>query len=232
MNLVSPSGSLSVQSLFRVTKRMRAMITVTLLLLISGAAPGAENTQNFNSTGTNPSEFPRIKVLRPLINERVEFYEISGECEADLRNGMKDKGCAWKDGKKYHSLTSWSLKWDYDYIRTPQTCTVRSFQPVIDISTRYPKWAMTGNPPTELRGKWDRFMASLITHEEGHRDMVVEAVSEVEFSVMRILPQVTCADLDREISKICRSRMQQLDEDSIAYDAETKHGLKQGAVFP
>jgi len=211
---------------------MKAIIAVTLLYFSIGVASAAENRADIPAAGNKPPEPSRNRVLRPLINEKVEFYEISWECDRDLQKGMRDKGCAWKDGKKYHSLTSWSLKWDYGYNQTSLSCTAESFQPVIDINIRYPKWAKTGNPPAELQEKWDRFMTNLITHEEGHRDMVVEAASEAALAVMRLPPQATCADLDREVKKLCHTRMKQLDEDSKNYDAETKHGLTQGAVFP
>lgn len=210
---------------------VKAIIALTVLMISSGVS-ASEKAVSDDSRASDPSEPARHRVHRPLINETVEFYEISGDCEADLRTSLRKNGCVCNDGKKYHSLTSWNFKWDYDYHRTKQSCAAVSFQPIININIRYPKWSKNGNPPAELREKWDAFMDNLVKHEEVHRDMAVEAASEVTVAVMKLPLQATCADLDREIKKIARIRMKQLDEDAKDYDAETKHGLTQGAVFP
>ena len=171
-------------------------------------------------------------VTRPVFNETIEYYDICGNCEGDLYREMKEKGCTWIDGKKYHSLTSWSLKWDYGYKRTGNTCAAESFQPIVTISIRYPRWKKPDRPQAKLEEKWDSFVLNLKMHEEGHRDMVVEAVSDVVFAVMKLPPQTDCDTLDRKIKKICNNRMYQLENESNRYDSRTDHGLKQGAGFP
>jgi predicted secreted Zn-dependent protease len=80
--------------------------------------------------------------------------------------------------------------------------------------------------------KWDRYLNNLITHENGHRDMVVDAANDLSRAVVQLSPAPTCADLDRNVRALFRKRMEIMNEDQREYDKTTKHGTTQGAVFP
>ena len=145
---------------------------------------------------------------------------------------MSEKGCRWDDGKKYDSLTSWHVKWDYGYDRAPQACTPASFRATVEIIFRYPEWVRTDGAPQPLVAKWDSYMKNLINHENGHRDMAVQAAAELSRAVAELPPASNCAELDREVRELCRLRMKKLKENEYEYDAATNHGLTQGAIFP
>jgi predicted secreted Zn-dependent protease len=102
----------------------------------------------------------------------------------------------------------------------------------VEIVYRYPKWVRTDDASRPLVEKWDRYMKNLITHENGHRDMVAEAAAELTRAVAGLPPAATCAEIDRKVKALCRERMEKLTEDQKGYDAATEHGVKQGAVFP
>ncbi len=169
--------------------------------------------------------------VTPVVTEKYEYYEVGGSCEKDLQCQMRQKGITWYDGKKYDSATSWHVKWDYGYDRGPQTCSADSFRVVVEIIFRYPKWVRTGDVPQPLVNKWDDYMKHLIMHENGHRDMAVEAAAELSRAVAELPPAPTCAALDREVRALSRARMNRLSDDERAYDAATNHGYTQGAVF-
>jgi predicted secreted Zn-dependent protease len=69
-------------------------------------------------------------------------------------------------------------------------------------------------------------------HEQGHRDRAVEAATELTRSVAELPPAGTCTELDREVQKLYRARMEKLLKDQEEYDDMTNHGIAQGAVFP
>ncbi|HTG00589.1 MAG TPA: DUF922 domain-containing protein [Nitrospirota bacterium] len=201
---------------------------LVFLVTIAASAYAAERSQ----VAATVQEGERNHVLRPVISENVEYYDIMGDCEKDLCDCLKENGCPWKDGRRYHSLTSWDFKWNYEKRKTANFCTTASFQPVVNISVRYPRWKKTGNPPAALEKKWEQFMKNLKTHENGHIALIVEAVSDVTIAVMKLPPQPNCMALDQEIEKIKDSRIRQLNDDTWKYDLKTRHGVEQGAVFP
>jgi predicted secreted Zn-dependent protease len=171
-------------------------------------------------------------VLAPAVCEKHETYEIKGGREKELRDQMTRQGIAWSDGKKYDSVTSWHVTWDYEQERSLQSCSAEAFQATAEITIRYPKWVRTEGAPQELADKWDAYLASLIEHEEGHRNMVVEAVEDLTRAVALLPDAPTCAELDRRVRSLCHERMAKLNSDAKEYDAATLHGAEQGAVFP
>jgi predicted secreted Zn-dependent protease len=171
-------------------------------------------------------------VLAPAVREKHVLYEITGYGEKDLRDQMNRQGIAWSDGKKYDSVTSWHVTWDYEHERTLQSCSAEAFQATAEITIRYPKWVRTDAAPQELADKWDGYLASLMENEQGHRDMVVEAVEDLTRAVALLPAAPTCAELDRRVRSLCHERMAKLNDDAKEYDAATLHGAEQGAVFP
>jgi predicted secreted Zn-dependent protease len=171
-------------------------------------------------------------VLAPAVREKRELYEVTGCGESELRDQMTRQGTAWSDGKKYDSVTRWRVTWDYGHDRSLQSCSAEAFQATAEITIRYPKWVGRDNAPQELADKWEGYIASLIVHEEGHRDMVLEAVEDVTRAVAQLPAAPTCAELDRQVRSLCHERMAKLNADAKEYDIETLHGAEQGAVFP
>jgi predicted secreted Zn-dependent protease len=171
-------------------------------------------------------------VLPPVVTEKYEYYDVNGICEKDLQFQMRQKGITWTNGKKYNSTTSWHVKWDYGYNDASQACSPDSFRVVVEITFRYPKWVGTAEAPQPLVDKWNSYMQHLVLHENGHRDMAVEAATELVHAVAALPPAPDCAKLDRELRSLSRARMNKLNDDEKQYDTTTMHGYTQGAVFP
>ncbi|HXY62398.1 MAG TPA: DUF922 domain-containing protein [Nitrospirota bacterium] len=170
--------------------------------------------------------------VSPIVIEKYEYYEVQGGNESALRCDMNHNSCRWDDGKKYDSVTSWRVKWDYDYDRAPQSCAAVAFKASLEVVFRFPKWVHDEGVSQALVAKWNSYLKNLTVHENGHRDMAVEAVAELSRAVAELSPAQNCSDLDREVRALCRLKLKKLNEDEKAYDVSTQHGLTQGAIFP
>lgn len=202
-------------------------------LIFSAALPAFAAEVRINVASVDRDIYRlKAKVLPPLVTEKEEFYEVTAQDERELRKQMRQNGTAWSDGNKYDSVTRWRVTWDYGYDKTPQSCSPDSFRANIDIAIRYPKWNRNDDAWSPLRDKWDAYLASLAVHETGHRDMAVEAVRDLTRTIADMPAAPSCAELDRKIKCLCHERMQKLNDDAKDYDAATRHGLAQGAVFP
>jgi predicted secreted Zn-dependent protease len=167
-----------------------------------------------------------------VVTEKYEYYEVCGSCEETLHCDLKQKCVTWNDGHKYDSLTSWDVKWDHGYDQASETCAINSFRPIVEITFRYPRWKRTDKAPRSLIEKWDQYLKNLITHENGHRDRVVDAANDLSRAVAQLPSSSTCADLDRDVRALFRMRMAKMNKDQREYDETTKHGATQGAIFP
>ncbi len=198
------------------------------LLLIAAAVTAFAAEGRFDVTNAGKVLQPGIqnRVAAPAVAEKYEYYEIRGNSEKELRGQMCRKG------EKYDSVTSWNWRLSYRYDRAPGACAVDSFQVLLEIKYRYPKWMRTGNAAQTLIDKWDRYMKNLVTHENGHRDLAVEAAAGLTRAVAALPPARTCAELDRALRALGHERMEKLNADEKEYDETNRHGKTQGAVFP
>lgn len=211
---------------------MRKKIAFCLLLMtFCAAASAAEDKVIVANVDKSLMFRQKPAVFAPIVTEKYEYYEVQGGCEKDLLCQMKRKGIAWSDGKKYDSTTNWHVMWKYGYSRTPGSCSAESFRVFVDITFLYPKWMPGGDAPRDLTDKWEAYMKNLVMHENGHRDLAVEAAAELARAVAELPPLPTCADVDREVRALARTRMSMLNDDEKQYDTATNHGYTQGAVF-
>jgi predicted secreted Zn-dependent protease len=171
-------------------------------------------------------------LVPPVVNEKTEYYEVCGNCEKEVQSELREKCIKWTDGKKYDSVTNWKVKWDYGHSQAPQTCTAESFVVTVDIVYRLPKWVRTGEVPQMLVEKWEQYMENLMIHEQGHRDRAVASAVELTRLVAELPPARTCAELDRVVNTLCRTRLDKLIKVQNKYDTDTCHGVLQGAEFP
>lgn len=169
--------------------------------------------------------------LKPEVLEKYEYYEINGDDANQLRREMSRNGIKWDDGKTYDALTTWNIKWDYDYKRTESGCSVDALKTTVNIVFRYPKWTQKDSPSQPLLTRWNNYMTNLIAHENGHRDMAIEQTADFA-RIVAELSASSCAELDRKVEALGTERMAKLNADERDYDAVTVHGTTQGAVFP
>ncbi len=210
---------------------VKGIIGFILVMMIGVTIFAAEDRVNMASIDKNTG-LEIMKTVLPEVIEKIEYYEINGQSERELRRQMRENGTKWDDGKTYDSVTSWHIRWDYDYNCTTEGCTPDSFKASVYVTFRYPKWVNTDGAPQPLVAKWDGYIKNLITHENGHRDMAVEATADLQRSVAELRPAPSRYALDREIEALARQRTAKLNADSRHYDAVTVHGTTQGAVFP
>jgi predicted secreted Zn-dependent protease len=211
---------------------VKTALLLFLLIFAAVAAATAQENLKIASVDKDLQRKTAKPVPAPVVTEKYEYYEVKGGSEAELRCDMNSNSCRWDDGKKYDSVTTWHIKWDYDYERTAQSCSATTFKATVDVTFRYPKWARADGAPLPLAAKWDSYMKKLTEHENGHRDLAVRAAAELSRSVADLPPSSSCAELDRQVRELCRVRMKKLNDDEKAYDTITHHGLTQGAIFP
>ena len=196
------------------------------LLMTVAVASGAGETM------PEPAANTKNHLVPPVVNEKTEYYEVCGDCERDVQSELRDKCIKLANGEKYDSITNWKVKWDYSHNRASETCAAESFVVTVDIVYRLPKWARTGEAPQTLVEKWDRYMENLMMHEKGHRDRAMASAVELTRLVAELPPARTCAELDRVVNTLCRTRLDKLIEVQKKYDTDTCHGVLQGAEFP
>ncbi len=208
-------------------------ITAFLFIMVIAVTLSAGETNHDSANISHDSSGQRRNsILPPVVNEKYDYYEICGCCEKDLQCELTQKCIRSNDGKKYDSTTDWKLKWDYGHRRDRGACVADSFTVIVDITYHLPKWTQTKNAPQSLVNKWEKYVKNLAMHEKRHHDIAVESAKELMQAVGELPPAETCRELDRNVQRLTRERMNKLIEDQKEYDIATNHGATEGAVFP
>jgi predicted secreted Zn-dependent protease len=216
---------------FRLPVVGRVLTVATLMAATHAPATArAEALASLEVSVLRPAQ-PRPSA--PIVREIYDTYDVRGTSIPELRSGLRRHGIRMNDGKTYDALTSWDIRWEYDYDRPPGSCSVDNFRAFVNVTILYPRWVADENDdPVLLSDTWDAYLHSLIRHEQGHRDIAVATADGLIRAVTALPPAATCADLDRAVAALARSFMKRLNLDQQAYDAETGHGTMQGAVLP
>jgi len=135
----------------------------------------------------------------PKVTVTTSYYTVDGNSVDELRDQMNRNGL-----KGFWAYTSWYVSWS-------AACHVS-----LRIVYTLPRWRSRDVAPAELRTKWDKFLASLITHERGHGTHGRNAASEIDHS--------RCATNPGNIIRRWANQ-------DRTYDITTRHGRTQGAEF-
>ena len=181
--------------------------------------------------GTSP--LPSHKMdFRTEITEEHEYYDVSGATPEEIRRQMTKHGTKWDDGKTYDAVTTWDIKYRYDTTREGGGCYVTSAKTKIGIVFRYPRFTPQADTPESVLNRWNSYMNNLQAHEIGHRDLAVDAAHEISESLSAMAGFNTCREADKAVTAVAREKLGRMKQAQIDYDATTRHGATQGAVFP
>ena len=145
---------------------------------------------------------------------------------------MDEKGPADASGQKRDAVTTWTVKWSYEFDTSHERCTIASVRTTVDMRYQMPRWQDRGEITKSLQGRWDEYYAALQLHEEGHKEIAIQAANEIEEKVAKLDWQRSCGELEEEINKLANGIIESYRAKDTAYDEQTNHGRLQGAEFP
>ncbi|WEK47510.1 MAG: DUF922 domain-containing protein [Candidatus Andeanibacterium colombiense] len=145
----------------------------------------------------------------------VAWYDVTGATSAEIRTSMdaarpRDPN----DGSAVDGLTSWEFKvsWQTD---ERGTC-VASLEDLHFSATVHVPRLVGANIPPEVRARFDRFLASLLAHEDGH----VRNAWDHRGDVAAAINAAGCSGAARAAQRATNAIAAQ----DVAYDKATDHG--------
>jgi predicted secreted Zn-dependent protease len=122
-----------------------------------------------------------------------------------------------------------SLAVAYRLVPADTGCRLADLSVSLDVTVRLPHWEAPADMRPQMREQWERMKTGMEIHEQGHRDIAVEAAEYLNTRLHTMAP-VTGTDCDALERRIVRERIkaqmrhQNLD---FAYDKRTRHGVGQ-----
>jgi predicted secreted Zn-dependent protease len=172
-------------------------------------------------------------LAEPVLKVGLRFYEVTGNSATGLRAQLDRLGPVSKSGRRFDGRTDWEVRWNYSYLDSAGGCRIDGVTLAVNVVFTLPRWSTAMAAPPVLRQRWGAYLEALQQHEDGHRDIALAAAREIELEI-RALSQnrLPCAALPATIDALGRRILGKHQSADDEYDARTRHGAVQGAVFP
>lgn len=171
------------------------------------------------TVGAPPAE------LADTPNLTVLYYDVAGTTEREIRDGINAQDLRGaNDNVRVDALTSnvfgWTVQPGPDGRCDPKDTRIN-----LTLLMALPRLTRPEALSAQERRRWDRYMAALIRHEQGH---VKNALAQTPKVVAAIHGARDCASVDAAAD----AALAVLARRDLAYDARTRHGAIQGARYP
>ncbi len=170
--------------------------------------------------------------VEPNVSTNYVYYEINGETENELRYQMDQLGPVDQKRSQHDAYTAWYVDWDYPYVETDGTCTPGAITVTVTITQTFPKWNMPSETSQNLRERWNTYLIALQIHEDGHKQVGVDAGTEILQALNELSGYPTCSELEQTADMTGQAVLERFRQKEIVYDQMTRHGQTQGAYFP
>jgi predicted secreted Zn-dependent protease len=132
-----------------------------------------------------------------------------------------------QDGRTYHGYTKWDVRWNFWWNENRgRSCRITRVKVSVTSTITLPR--LIGGTAAQ-KEEFERFSASLKTHELGHHAIGKEAAEEVENAIKTLPEMGDCKQLERAANAAGGKVIREHQEKEKRYDAETRHGKNQGA---
>lgn len=169
----------------------------------------------------------------PAIHDTVQYHDIAGNTEGELVAALKRVSYAHPSGDHFFAAnTRWRLQWNLSVQPERGSCRLLSATTQLDVEMNLPRWKAPADAQPALVKRWNTFAAAVRKHEDGHRDIAIEAVRDVEARLRRAPQARDCASLKKNLGRTAEAAVREYREKEESYDVTTLHGRAQGATFP
>lgn len=162
---------------------------------------------------------------------RQLFYTVEGETAPQLVAEIQNRGPLWNNGYRYEAMHTWKLNRSFGVAQMGDRCILSTPTITVETDIMMPQWEPPAHASGQLVANWQHYTKALKQHEDGHRQISIEAGTQV-LQRLRTLPNfATCAELRTEAKAVVAEILEQTRQRQHDYDEKTQHGWIQGASY-
>jgi predicted secreted Zn-dependent protease len=196
---------------------LRERIMFVAIAVWWGAAPHPGPSAAATRTATVPE------------NATTTYFDVRGVSAAALRAeltrlGPRENG--FPAFGKYYA----SIRYNYTSRVIAGVCEA-AVRVDLTSTTTLPRWIDERSADLTLQRQWKDFLGRLTVHENGHRTIAIATANEMQ-RTMTGARASSCAVLDSDLKARFNALLARSTADQTRYDADTSHGMKQGAIWP
>ncbi len=167
-------------------------------------------------------------------NLAIATYAVRGSTLNALSASLDDNALAdpHEDNSRYYARTDWHLGGNWYWKSTTRGCEVDHGEVTMQMTMTLPIMQQQTGVPAAVQTRWNRFIDNTIEHESGHVRIALEGARVYQRDLGNFRATADCGTLKSKLADLFDRVFSSIDEENVRYDAETKHGVNQGAVFP
>ncbi|HZX72320.1 MAG TPA: DUF922 domain-containing protein [Rhodanobacter sp.] len=162
---------------------------------------------------------------------QLVYYQVVGNSSRQLRHELNDKG-PLDDGKRFDAYTTWHVRWTFRYASQGDGCRLTEIHTSLDGTIELPRWERSSDASPSLVEKWERYLAALRIHEDGHYAHGMAAEKEVDALGQSFRIAGSCTTMAQAFNDKAGAIVARYAAMDATYDRDTHHGKNQGATFP
>lgn len=176
-------------------------------------------------------ENPALDAFPPGISGAtdVTYYDVHGRTAQELVGEMRRLGPKTTAGSFFGETQS-PMKWTWRTKSNGTNCTLTSVQVSMRSDITLPRWTPPADAPQTLVDQWKQFLDALALHEIGHKDISARSARDIQRGLESL--NTFCSSLSNDAKRLTDAIVLRSRQEQERYDAETRHGATQGAVFP
>jgi len=211
---------------------VRLLSFALVLVLLVGCSGSLEQTLTPAHTAVLTESASTNTGAEVSISTDRVYYQITGISADVLRAQIDQFGHTDETGRHWDAYTEWYVTWSYPYSITDGNCATGPVEVVVEITFVFPQWDISADAPPELVDKWNDYIIALELHEEGHKEIAIEAGHEVWQVLNGLTSYSSCDELEQTADVATEEILEHYRQREVVYDQETEHGATQGARFP
>tara|TARA_R110002073_G_scaffold38717_1_gene110812 strand:- start:2986 stop:3615 length:630 start_codon:yes stop_codon:yes gene_type:complete len=167
-------------------------------------------------------EFPYVEQVPVRVN--LVFYDVEGGTSRALEESIRFSGPIGYDAETQVSMSTF---WHYEFVG--QRCHVATVDISLDITIRYPNWTGFERASRQRRARWERRIAGLEVHENGHAALAFAGALDLHNELILYGQDVDCDSFEDGMQAIADAAQTALRRRHREYDRITQHGVRQNA---
>lgn len=156
-----------------------------------------------------------------------EYYDAQLASGESLLRALNEASTIRQDGEVYHAYTQWRVQWNFWWREHRDgRCRLTLARTQLNATITLPR---LGGGDAQQRQRFERYLAALQEHEQGHYRIGQAAAAEIDAALLASPEYPSCAELQQHANQTANAILQRHAEQERRYDQDSGHGRSQGA---
>ena len=174
---------------------------------------------------------PSIAPADPETSLTSVYYMVEGNTAEEIWKDVMAKTPVVKHDKIHVAYTKWHVNWQVWWFDKGGSCEISKISTKLDVTYTLPKLKQAAAMEDSAKSRWEAYYFALFEHEQGHKNLGVQAAVEIENRIANMGARTNCKELELAANEIGKSVIAKYSRIEKEYDRSTNHGLNTGAVF-